>query len=179
MGNLGNRIASAPVEAWEFAVGLVVNALFLGLVALLLWSLDGPALAARLGKGYAVLWCVTAFTAVSAGVIHAFLRLDVTEDFNLYVAPGVAFGAVLLTCWSAFAALTVRGFASGVSFWPALALQAAGFLASFVGCWVVSSFYQGHLYKLINLPLALAGYLVFAAWPAAGRVLYGWFFDLF
>lgn len=179
MGNLGNRIANAPVEAWEFAVGLVINALFLGLVALLLWSLDGPALAARLGKGYAVLWCVTAFTAISVGVIQAFLRLDVTDDFNLYVAPGVAFGVVLLTCWSAFAALTVRGFADGASAGQKLALHAAGFLASFVGYWVVSSFYQGQLYKFINLPLALAGYLVFAVWPAAGRALYGWFFDLF
>ncbi|HEV3468058.1 MAG TPA: hypothetical protein VG148_01970 [Pyrinomonadaceae bacterium] len=167
------------MEAWEFAVGLVINALFLGLVALLLWSLDGPALAARLGKGYAVLWCVTAFTAISVGVIQAFLGLDAGYDFNLYVAPGVASGVVLLTCWSAFAALTVRGFAAGAPFWPALALHAAGFLASFVGWSVVSSFYQGYLYKLINLPLALAGYLVFAAWPAAGRALYGWFFDLF
>jgi uncharacterized membrane protein len=179
MGNLGNAIARAPVEAWEFAVGLAVNALFLGLVALLLWSLDGPALAARLGKGYAVLWCATAFTAISVGVIQAFLRLDPTYDLNLYVAPGVAFGVVLITGWTAFAALTVRGFAAGAPFWTTVVLYVAGFLAGFVGWSVVSSFYQGHLYKLINLPLALASYLVFAAWPAVGRALYGWFFDLF
>jgi hypothetical protein len=179
MGTLGHRIARAPTEAWEFAVGLVLNIVFVGLVALLLWSLDGPALAARLGKGYALLWCITSFTAISVGMIQAFLRLDVNDNFDLYVAPGVAAGVVLLTGWSAFAALTVGGFAAGRPFWPTLALYVAGFLASFIGCWVVSSFYQGHLYKLINLPLSLVSFLVFAAWPAGGRTLYGWFFDLF
>jgi len=44
---------------------------------------------------------------------------------------------------------------------------------------VVSSFYQGTVYKLISLPLALAGFLVFSVWPASGRALYGWFFRLF
>jgi hypothetical protein len=176
---LGHTIARAPTEAWEFAAGLALNLLFLGLVALLLWSLGGPALAARLGKGYAVLWCATAFTAVSAGVIQAFLRLDVNDNFNLYVAPGVASGIVLSAGWSAFAALTVSGFAAGTPSWVTLVLYFVGFLASFVGYMVVSSFYQGHLYKFINLPLALVSFLVFAAWPAAGRALYGWFFDLF
>lgn len=179
MGTLGHALARAPVEAWEFVVGLVVNALFLGLVALLLWSLDGPALAAPLAKGYAVLWCATAFTAISVGVIQAMLRLDVNDNFDLYVAPGVAFGVALVTCWSAFAALTAGGHAAGAPTWTKLALYGVGFLASFIGCWVVNSFYQGHLYKAINLPLSLASFAVFAVWPAAGRALYGWFFDLF
>lgn len=179
MGTLGQRIARAPVEAWEFLAGLVINALFLGLVALLLWSLGGPALAARLAKGYAVLWCVTSFTAISVGVIQAFLRLDINDNLDLYVAPGVAFGVVVLTGWAAFAALTVGGFVAGQPTWAAVVLYVTGFLASFVGCWVVSSFYQGHLYKMINMPLSLVTFLVFAAWPAAARALYGWFFDLF
>ncbi|MDQ3805378.1 MAG: hypothetical protein M3416_16300 [Acidobacteriota bacterium] len=179
MRTLGHSIARAPTEAWEFAVGLALNLLFLGLVALLLWSLDGPALAARLGRGYAVLWCVTSFTAISVGVTQAFLGLDVNDNFNLYVAPGVASGVLVVPGWSAFAALTVGGFAAGTPSWAALALYFVGFLSSFVGYMVVSSFYQGHLYKFINLPLALVSFLVFAAWPAAGRALYGWFFDLF
>lgn len=179
MGTLGHALARAPVEAWEFVVGLVVNALFLGLVALLLWSLGGPALAAPLAKGYAVLWCATAFTAISVGVIQAMLGLDPTYNLNLYVSPGVAFGAALLTCWSAFAALTVSGPAAGAPTWTKVALYGLGFAASFFGYWVVSSFYQGHLYKVINLPLSLASFLVFALWPAAGRALYGWFFGLF
>lgn len=179
MGALGHALARAPVEAWEFVVGLFVNALFVGLVALLLWLLDGPAVASSLAKGYAVLWCATAFAAISTGVIQAMLRLDVNDNFNLYVAPGVAFGAVLLTCWSAFAALAVGGPAAGATSWTKLVLYAVGFLASFFGSWVVSSFYQGHLYKIINLPLSLLSFLVFAAWPAAGRALYGWFFGLF
>ncbi|HWS54653.1 MAG TPA: hypothetical protein VN228_11015 [Pyrinomonadaceae bacterium] len=179
MGTLGHNMARAPVEAWEFFVALVVNAVFLGLLALLLWFLDGPALAARLAKGYALLWCVTAFTAVSVGMIQAMLGLDVNDNFDLYVAPGVAFGLLLTTCWSAFAALAVGGLAAGLTPWPALALHFAGFLAAFVGCWVISSFYQGYLYKTINLPLTLVSFIVFAAWPAAARALYGWFFALF
>ena len=36
---------------------------------------------------------------------------------------------------------------------------------------------QGTLYKLVSLPIALVGFLVFSVWPAGGRWLFGWFFD--
>ncbi len=43
---------------------------------------------------------------------------------------------------------------------------------------VTTAFYCGSIYKVVDLPLALIAYLVFAAWPAAARALYGWLFTL-
>jgi hypothetical protein len=81
--------------------------------------------------------------------------------------------------WSAFAALTVRGFVAGAPAWLALILHLVGALSCLVAFFAVSSFYQGHIYKLISLPLALVGYVVFSAWTPGARALFGWFFDLF
>jgi hypothetical protein len=44
---------------------------------------------------------------------------------------------------------------------------------------MVGAFYQGTLYKMVNGPLALISYILFAEWPALARAIYGWFFSVF
>ena len=44
---------------------------------------------------------------------------------------------------------------------------------------VAIAFCERGLYKIVTLPPALVGYLLFAVWPAVGWVLYGWFFTFF
>lgn len=175
---MSRRISDAPVETWEFFTALAVNLLFVGLLALALWPLGAAALAGRLAKGYAVLWAATALGSMTILVAQKFLRVDEHWDFDLYLYSNLAVSVVLMAGWPAFVALEVRGFA-GPTFWAAAPFHAAGLLSSFVGWMAVSAFFQGIFYKLVNLPLALAGYLLFALWPPAARLLYGWFFDLF
>jgi hypothetical protein len=172
-------IVDAPNDALEFLVAIVVNLLFLGLVALALWPLERMQLAFSLAKGYGLLWAVVALAAMLLAMLQRFFRVDEHTSFNAYVLPGIVVCVFLLTGWSAFAALAVHNVVVGASFRHALILYVVGFLASFIGCFVVGAFYQGAVYKIIGLPVALASFVVFALWPTGGRVLYGWFFNLF
>ncbi len=87
--------------------------------------------------------------------------------------------AFLVAGWSAFSAHTVGSSAAAASVWAAAVLYVIGFLSSYLAFVIASEFYSGSVYKVVNLPLSLASYVVFAVWPAAGRAMYGWFFSLF
>lgn len=176
---LPRLIQDAPVEALDFVVIFVFNVLFVGLAALALWPLEMTALAVRLAKAYAVLWGAVALAHTALNVIQSILRINIYDHSDAFVYSNLFVGILLLPCWSAYAALAALGFADGASFWTAALLYLVGFLASFVAWKVVCTFYRGHLYQLVNLPVALASFVLFAAWPPAGRALYGWFFDLF
>jgi len=176
---LPRLIQDAPVEALDFVVIVVFNVVFVGLVALALWPLGMMPLAARLAKAYAVLWGAVSFAHTALNMIQSILRVNIYDHPDAFVYSNIAVGVLLLPGWSAFAALAAREFSGGASFWVAALLYFVGFLASFVAWKVVCTFYRGHLYQLINLPVALVSFVLFALWPAAGRALYGWFFGLF
>jgi hypothetical protein len=176
---LPKLIQDAPIEALDFIVIFVFNVIFLGLVALALWPLGMSPLAVRLAKAYAVLWGAVSFAHTALTMIQSILRLNIYDNYDAFVYSNISVGAVLLPCWSAFAALEVRVFVEGASFWTAALLYFVGFLASFVAWKVVCTFYRGYLYQVVKLPIALVSFVLFALWPASGRALYGWFFDLF
>jgi hypothetical protein len=81
--------------------------------------------------------------------------------------------------WSAFAALTVHSFVVGTPAWVVLILYLVGLLSSYVASAVVCALFVGNIYRLVNLPLGVMSFILFSVWPAAGRAIYGWFFDLF
>jgi hypothetical protein len=166
-------------ELFGVLYATALNALFLALTALLLWPLGRAALALRLAKGYWVFWIVIQLSAVLLILFRRVFRIDLDTHFDAYVISALAVCSFLQAGWSAFAALTVRSFAADASAWVASGLYFAGFLSSYVAFAALSAFYEGSLYRLINLPLALVSFILFAAWPAAARALYGWFFGLF
>jgi hypothetical protein len=77
------------------------------------------------------------------------------------------------------AAQTVHGFAAEASFGAAAGLHLVGALSCLAALFVVSTIYQGALYRLTYLLLALVSFLAFSVWPRSGGALYGWFFRLF
>lgn len=172
------KITDAPTTTWEFFTVAALNLIFVGLLALALWPFGATALAGRLAKGYAVLWGATALGAMTIAVAHNFLGVDEHWDFSLFLYSNLAVAVALVVCWSAFVALTVHDFA-GATFGTAAPFYVVGFLSSFFGMMAVGAFFQGGFYKLVNLPVALVCYVLFAIWPAAARFLYGWFFALF
>lgn len=166
-------------DLFEILVAAVLNVVFLALIALLLWPLNRSLLGFRLAKGYAVLWVLTCVLALLGNRIQEFFRVNLYDRSNAYVISNLAVSCLLQVGWSAFAAGAIHSFASGASVWLAVILYLVGVLSCLIAFFVVSAFYQGHIYKLISLPLALMSFIVFAVWPAVGRVLFGWFFDLF
>ncbi|MCA1634601.1 MAG: hypothetical protein LC802_13140 [Acidobacteria bacterium] len=166
-------------EGSEIVIGEVLNLIFLTLAWLMLWPLGRTALLIRLAWGYAVLWLVILITYALINRIQRFFRVDADSHFDAYVLSNLSHSIFLLAGWSAFAALAVRDSVGVAPAWVAVILYVVGFLSSYVAFIVLSSFYIGSIYKLLNLTVALVSFVVFAVWPAAGRVLYGWFFGLF
>ena len=166
-------------ELFELLFASALNIIFLLLVALLLWPLCRPGLALRLAKGYCVLWVDTYAIAILVNRIQRFFRVDLDDHPDAYVISNLVVSCFLQAGWSAFAALTVHSFTQGASIWMTLTLYLVGASSCLIAFFAVSSFYQGHIYRMISLPLSLIGFIVFSVWPASGRVLYGWFFELF
>jgi hypothetical protein len=166
-------------ELFEIFFAGSLNIIFLVLITLLLWALGSPLLALRLAKGYAVLWIVIFLTGGVVVRVQEFFRVNIYDHADAFVNSNLAASCFLQAGWSAFAALAVHGFVAGAPAWLALTLHVAGFLSCLVAFFAVSSFYQGHIYKLLSLPLALIGFVVFSAWTPGARALFGWFFDLF
>lgn len=156
-------------ELFEILVAGALNVVFLALIALPLWPLGRPSLAFRLAKGYAVLWGLTCAAALLGNRIQEFFRVNIYDRPNAYVISNLAVSCSLQAGWSAFAALCVRGFVPGAPVWAAAVLYLVGALSCLVAFFAVSSFYQGHVYKLVSLPLALICFIAFSAWPAGGR----------
>jgi hypothetical protein len=166
-------------ELFEVLVALVLNVVFLALIALLLWPLNKVVLAFHLAKGYGILWIVTFLTIVLVNRLHRLFRIDLYTHADAYVISNLAVSCFVQAGWSAFAALTVQSVVVGAPVWIVVILYLVGILSCLIAFFAVSSFYQGHIYKLVSLPLALVSLIVFSVWPSSGRVLYGWFFDLF
>ncbi|HVF44160.1 MAG TPA: hypothetical protein VM936_14145 [Pyrinomonadaceae bacterium] len=166
-------------ELFEFLFAAALSLSFGVLAALALWPLGDAALALRFAKGGVVLWAVLFVTYVALAFAQRKLDVDLYSHADAYVISGAAVGALIQTGWSAFAALSVRDFASGAGAWASVALYFAGLLSCYVAYVVVSAFYTGQIYKLINLAVALAGFAAFCLWPAGARAAYGWFFRLF
>lgn len=166
-------------ELFEIVWALVLNLFFLALAALLLWPLGRAALAVGLAKGYVVFWLAVRATAGLLALLQHAFRVNLYDHSNAYVVSGIAVGGLMQAGWSAFAALAVRGFTAGAPVGPAVALYAVGALSCVAAYCVVSAFYRGHVYKLINIVIALLGFAVFAARPAAARAAFGWFFDFY
>lgn len=166
-------------DLFEFLVALALNLVFLALSALLLWPLDKLALAWSMAKGYALLWIVIFVTAVLLHTFQRFFRMNIYDRANAYIGSALAVCCLLQFGWAAFAALSVQSFASGGSIWTGVILYLVGGLSCLSAFFAVTSFYQGAVYKLTSLPLALVSFLVFSLWPNVARLAFGWFFQFF
>jgi hypothetical protein len=166
-------------DLFEILVALAFNVIFLTLIVLVLWPLGIPALAQHLAKGYGILWIVTILTVVVLSRLHRLFRMNLYDRANAFVISNLAVSCVLQAGWSAFAALAVQSLVAGTAVWTVVVLYVVGFLSCLIAFFAVSSFYQGHIYKMVSLPLTLVSFIVFSVWPTAGRALYGWFFELF
>jgi hypothetical protein len=146
---------------FEILVALGLNVLFLALSALLLWPLDRLALVSSLAKGYGILWLATFLIyPLLTGIQHLF-RVNLYDHANAFVISNLAVSCLLQVGWSAFAAMTVHGMVTGAPAWLAVLLYLVGVLSCLIAYFAVSSFFQGAIYKLVSLPLALVSFLAF------------------
>ena len=173
------RLLSLPEPALDLLIALVLNLIFIGLAALLLWPLGKTTLSLRLAKGYVVFWIVTAITAIGLYQMQRLFRIDIDERVNAYVLSNLAHGLFLLLGWSAFSAISVHSSVAGMTIWPLMILWTIGVMSSVVALVVVTTIHRGVVYRLVNVIATVVSFLVFAIWPAAAHAIFGWFFHLF
>jgi hypothetical protein len=147
---------------WDLLAAVLVNSVFLGLGALVLWAMGKAGLAGRLGMGLLLFTVVVALSGWVSGIVQNLLRIESDPPSNAYLLMNVAVSGVLQLGWAWYAALAATRFAAGASPGIAVGVHAVGALSSFLSGTVVGAFYRGHLYKMINALLSIAGYGVFA-----------------
>jgi hypothetical protein len=166
-------------EVFDALFASVLAILFFGLSALLLWPLGRATMTFQLLKGYWVFCLVMCPTVLVTVRLQRMFRVDIDSHFDAYVISGLIVSGFLQAGWSAFAALAVHSFVAGAPLWVVVILYVVGFLSCYVVFAVVSMVYAGSIYRQTNLLLAVASFIIFSVWPASGRAIYGWFFNLF
>ncbi len=147
-------------DLFEVIVAVALNLLFLVLITLLLWSLNRPGLAFSLAKGYGLLWIVTWVSAALLNVAQRLFRVNIYDHGNAYVVSNLVVSCLLQSAWSVFAAIMVHRFTTGVLIWVIVILYTVGALSCFTAYLAVSSFFQGQIYRLVSLPLALIIFII-------------------
>ena len=176
MGSFSSWILHEDQKEWfEYLFAVVLNTVFLAVAALVLWPLERLALAWDLTQGYWIFWGVLILTGGLLVLGRRIFRVNIDDHFDAYLISALFVSGVVQLGWSAFAAVTIDAHAASASGWVVALLYAIGF----VSCWVayvgVSSLYMGSLYRLVNLVVALVGFVVFSVWPGGGRAIFGWF----
>jgi hypothetical protein len=166
-------------EFFDYVFAIVLNAVFLVLIALLLWPMGRATMALSLAKGYWIFWTAVIVTACVLALLQRIFRMNLYDHFDAYVITGLIFSGFVQVGWSAFVAPVVHNFAAGAPIWMAIVLYAVGVVSCWVASVIVAAFYMGSLYRMVNLILAVLSFIAFSVWPKTGGVIYGWFFDLF
>jgi hypothetical protein len=166
-------------ELFDYLFAIVLNAVFLALIALVLWPLGRATMALQLGKGYWIFWTAVIVTASILVLIQRMFRMDLYSHFDAYVITGLAVSGFCQVGWSAFVAPIMHNVAAGAPLWIMIVVYAIGVLSCYVATVILGAFYMGGIYRMVNLILALASFILFSVWPGAGTSMYGWFFDLF
>jgi hypothetical protein len=154
-------------DLFEIVFAITLNLLFLVLITLLLWLLVRPSLAFALAKGYGLLWIGIFVSAWMINFAHRLFRVTLYDHSNLYVISNLAVSCLLQAGWSVFAATTVHRLSPGESIWIVVVLYSVGALSCVVTYFAVSSFFQGHIYKLVSLPLGVIIFITFSIWVAS------------
>lgn len=166
-------------EFFDYVFALVLNAVFLILIALLLWPLGRATTAWRLTKAYWVFWTAVIVVSCLLALAQRIFKMDLYERSGAYIITGLVVSAFLQIGWSAYAAPVVRDSTVGAPVWLMIILYVIGGISAYVAAVIVGAFYMGGLYRLVNSALAILSFVVFSVWPAAGNAMYGWFFNLF
>src|ERR1700752_1933551 len=166
-------------EFFDYLFALVLNTVFLILIALLLWPLGKATVAWRLTKAYWVFW--TAVIAVSCllALAQRIFKMDLYSRSDAYIITGLAVSAFLQVGWSAYAAPVIHSSMANTPVWVMIILYVIGGVSAYVAAVIVGAFYMGGLYRLVNSALAILSFAVFSVWPTAGTTIYGWFFNVF
>jgi hypothetical protein len=91
--------------------------------------------------------------------------IDSGRGYDVRLLSGMLVSGALSLACSAVLALAFAG-----SGWAHL----GGFFLAYLGFAVISAIYSGSAYRMVSFFATLLGYIVFANWPQAATLLFGW-----
>src|SRR6185295_11137130 len=91
-------------ELFDYFFAIVLNAVFLVLIALLLWPVGKATMALRFARGYWIFWTAVIATACVLALLQRIFRMNLDDNFDTYVITGLIFSGFVQVGWSAFAA---------------------------------------------------------------------------
>jgi hypothetical protein len=169
-----NRLSeNEQTDLFDNLIAGISCVVFLVVTALILWPMGKLGLVVRFASGFGLLWLALSITALFLLLSRRVFRVDIDSQFNVYVISALIVSCFWQTCWSAFVVLAIRNYASA-GIWSNIILFSLGLVSCLVAFYDIASFYQGHIYRLVNAPLAIVSFIVFSIWPGLGRVLFGW-----
>lgn len=151
-------------DLFEVVFAITLNILFLALTALLLWFLGRSSLTLAVAKGYGLLWIGIFVSAALTNLAHRLFRVNLYDHANAYVISNLAVSCIVQAGWAVFAATAVHRFTKGASTSVAVIVYGIGVLSCLMAYFSVSSFFQGHIYRLVSLPLSLVVFIIFSVW---------------
>ena len=155
---------------WE----VIWDVMVLVVAAVLLLPFGRGMLLWELARGFAVLWGVMLLASSLVQFVQRKLRVEDDPPSDAYVLSNLAVGVLLLVTWTGYVALLLRASAEGAPIWLFAILLLIGLVVSHAAYGIVSCIYGGTIYRTVNLSVALGGFVLFAAWPAAARAAFGW-----
>jgi hypothetical protein len=161
-------------EVFDSLVAFVAGLLFLGLTALVLWPIGKARMALFYAEGYGLLWLGLGVTSLLLFVFRRVLRIDMYSHFDVYVISALIVSSFWQLCWSSFTAAVLQRYAADTSWLDFTLLYVIGLVSCFVAFLELSVFYQGSIYRIVNVPLGLVSFVLFCIWPRLGQVLFGW-----
>ena len=166
-------------ELFDYLFAIVLNAVFLALIALILWPLGMATLSWKLTNSYWIFWDAVIAVSSLLALAQRIFKMDLYSRSDAYIITGLAVSAFLQAGWSAYAAPIIRAAVVDTSVMVTIILYIVGGVSAYVAAVIVGAFYMGGLYRFVNSVLALLSFAVFSVWPAAGMAIYGWFFAIF
>ncbi|HEU4768324.1 MAG TPA: hypothetical protein VFS77_13155 [Pyrinomonadaceae bacterium] len=180
MGAFAKWLLHEDQKEWfDYFFAVALNAVFIALIALLLWPLGKATVALSFGKAYWMFWTVLIVISAVLVLAQRIFRMDLYSHSEAYVISGLIVSGIIQLGWSAYAAPLIRSSIADTSMVVAIVLYGVGVVSCYVASVVVGVYYMGALYRMVNSLLAILSFIVFSLWPAAGLAIYGWFFNLF
>jgi hypothetical protein len=164
-------------QLFDYIFASVLCLLFLLLSLLVLWPLGKAQMVLRFAEGFGVFWLALSASTLVLLVGRRLFRVDLYSRVNAYVISGLIVSAFWQMCWSAFASVTVLSFSANATWRVFLIVSLMGVLSCYVAFVDVSAFYHGHIYKLVNAPLAFVSFVAFSIWPRVSHRMFGWLID--
>lgn len=151
-------------DLFEVLFAIVLTIVFVAIALLICWSIGRSSFGFQLLRGYSLLWGFLLIVVAITHRIHEFFKINIYDHGNVFLVSNVLASCLLQIGWSIYIALSIDRFGSGATLIVTTGMYGVAVFSCLVSFYVVSAFYQGHLYRFVSLPLALLTFVIATVW---------------